>query len=120
MSMSETDSTAPGAEDGEAASADAPKRPAPRAQSVAASATPGGRPWLAALAAVVTVASLLGPISASGIWDPFELRIADLARRIALNLLGAQDLLIDGATNSVPSLGELARGQLPFTSVAVG
>lgn len=79
----------------------------------------GGRIY-GSIAAVVTLASLFGPISSSGIWDPFELRVADLARRIALNLLGAKGLALDGSTNTVPTLGELARGQLPFTSVAVG
>jgi 4-amino-4-deoxy-L-arabinose transferase-like glycosyltransferase len=69
---------------------------------------------------LLALASLFGPISASGIWDPFELRVADLSRRIALNLLGAGGLALEGSTNSVPSLGELARGQLPFTSIAVG
>jgi 4-amino-4-deoxy-L-arabinose transferase-like glycosyltransferase len=72
------------------------------------------------VAAIVTLVSLFGPISASGIWDPFELRVADLARRIALNLLGAKGLALDGSTNTVPTLGELSRGQLPFTSVALG
>ena len=71
--------------------------------------------------AVITLASLFGPISASGLWDPPELKVADLARRIALNLLGGpQTLALQDAVNSVPTLGELARGQLPFTSVALG
>jgi 4-amino-4-deoxy-L-arabinose transferase-like glycosyltransferase len=78
------------------------------------------RPWLLLLAMAVTAASLFGPLSASGIWDPHELRVADLSRRIALVLLGAKGLAVEGALNSVPTLGELARGQLPFTSVAVG
>lgn len=69
---------------------------------------------------LVALCSLFGPISLSGIWDPFELRVADLSRRIALNLLGAHSLALEGSTNSVPTLGELARGQLPFTSIAVG
>jgi 4-amino-4-deoxy-L-arabinose transferase-like glycosyltransferase len=73
-----------------------------------------------ALALAVTAASLFGPLSASGIWDPHELRVADLSRRIALSLLGAKGLAVDGALNTVPTLGELARGQLPFTSVAFG
>jgi 4-amino-4-deoxy-L-arabinose transferase-like glycosyltransferase len=72
------------------------------------------------LAALTTLVSLFGPLSASGIWDPPELKVSDLARRIALNLLGATGLSLEGAVNTVPSLGELARGQLPFTSVAVG
>ena len=78
------------------------------------------RHWLIGLAAVVGLASLLGPIASSGIWDPHELKVADFARRIALTLLGATDLALEGAKNSVPTQGELARGQLPFQSVAVG
>jgi 4-amino-4-deoxy-L-arabinose transferase-like glycosyltransferase len=79
-----------------------------------------GRSWLLLLAAALTLGSLFGPIAASGIWDPHELRVADLARRIALNLLGAGELALEGGVNSVPTLGDLARGQLPFTSVALG
>jgi 4-amino-4-deoxy-L-arabinose transferase-like glycosyltransferase len=80
----------------------------------------GSERWLPGLALLVTLASLLGLVSSSGIWDPFELRVAELSRRIALNLLGAKDLAIEGAPNGVPSIGDLARGQLPFTSIAVG
>ncbi len=82
--------------------------------------TDAKRPWLVGFAAVVTLASFFAPISASGIWDPPELHVAELARRIAVNLLGAKGLVLAGAVNSVPTLGELARGQLPFTSIAVG
>ena len=32
------------------------------------------------------------PIAKSGIWDPFELTVADLSRRIAINVLGAKSL----------------------------
>ena len=35
-------------------------------------------------------------------------------------LLHGQNLVIDGATNTVPTAGELGRGELPFTSVAFG
>lgn len=71
-------------------------------------------------ALVVAVVSLFGPISASGIWDPPELEVIDLARRIGHTLLGGARLAIDGANNVVPTQGELGKGQLPFTSVAVG
>jgi 4-amino-4-deoxy-L-arabinose transferase-like glycosyltransferase len=76
--------------------------------------------WILLFAALVAILSLFGPISASGIWDPHELRVADLSRRIALTLLGAKGLALEAANNEVPTLGELARGQLPFTSVALG
>lgn len=29
------------------------------------------------------------PLTTSGLWDPYELNVADLSRRIALNLYGA-------------------------------
>ncbi|MCE7892007.1 MAG: hypothetical protein DYH12_20285, partial [Sorangiineae bacterium PRO1] len=76
--------------------------------------------WLPLVAFALLLLSLFGPIAKSGIWDPFELRVAELSRRIALTLLGASGLAIEGSTNSVPTLGELARGQLPFTSIALG
>lgn len=81
---------------------------------------PGPRRWLGPLAFVVLLASLFGPIATSGIWDPHELEVADLSRRIAVNLLGAEELALEGASNDVPTLGELSRGELPLTSVALG
>ncbi|HEX4336768.1 MAG TPA: glycosyltransferase family 39 protein [Polyangiaceae bacterium] len=80
----------------------------------------GARRGLLVVAALLTLGSLFGPISASGIWEPYELNVADLSRRIAVTLLGGKNLIIDGATNYVPTAGELGRGELPFTSIAVG
>ncbi len=74
-------------------------------------------PWLAPL---LVILSLFGPIAASGIWDPPEREVAELARRIALNLLGGHGLSVEGANNEVPTRGELGRGELPFTSIAAG
>jgi 4-amino-4-deoxy-L-arabinose transferase-like glycosyltransferase len=62
----------------------------------------------------------LPPLSQSGLWDPYELNVADLARRIALNLHGASQLALDGADNSLPHLNDLGRPQLPFSSIALG
>lgn len=75
-------------------------------------------PFGAAL--LLGVVSLLLPISWSGLWAPHELEIADLSRRIAVALHGAADLAIAGGNDEVPTLSELGKGQLPFTSVAVG
>jgi 4-amino-4-deoxy-L-arabinose transferase-like glycosyltransferase len=75
---------------------------------------------LVALSVVVATGSLAAPIAFAGIWDPPELRAAELARRIACTVLGDVSLALEGTDNSVPSLGELARGQLPFTSIALG
>jgi hypothetical protein len=46
--------------------------------------------------------------------------MADFSRRIAVALHGAEALVVAGATNTAPTLTELGKGQLPFTSVAVG
>ncbi len=63
---------------------------------------------------------VLPPLSKSGLWDPFELNVADLARRLALNMFHADGLSLAGADNSLPHLNDLARPELPFTSMALG
>ena len=73
-----------------------------------------------AVLAVVIVLFLLPPASFAGLWDPHELRGADLARRVALNLHGAQGLALEGTDNSLPHLNDLGRPQLAFTSMALG
>jgi 4-amino-4-deoxy-L-arabinose transferase-like glycosyltransferase len=64
--------------------------------------------------------TLLVPIAKSGLWDPFELRSIELARRIAVVLFGASGLALPGTENSLPTRGEVDRGELPFTSMALG
>ncbi|HKO48675.1 MAG TPA: glycosyltransferase family 39 protein [Polyangiaceae bacterium] len=76
--------------------------------------------FLAWFAVLVTALSLFAPLSAGGVWDPPEREVAEFARRIALNLLGGHGLSLDGADNQVPTRSELGRGELPFTSIAVG
>jgi 4-amino-4-deoxy-L-arabinose transferase-like glycosyltransferase len=102
----------------------------PVAKSVAKkahdSAPPGesGAPsWLPlALAAALPLAFFffLPPLTKSGLWDPYELNVADLARRIALNLFHAGDLALTGTDNSMPHLNDLGRPELPLTSIAYG
>jgi 4-amino-4-deoxy-L-arabinose transferase-like glycosyltransferase len=75
---------------------------------------------LACFALLVAALSLFLPLASSGIWDPPEREVAELGRRIALNLLGGHDLAVLGANNEVPTRGELGRGELPFTSIAAG
>lgn len=77
-------------------------------------------PFLACFALLVAALSLFAPLASGGIWDPPEREVAELARRVALNLLGGHDLAVIGANNAVPTRGELARGELPFTSIAAG
>ena len=77
-------------------------------------------PFLACFALLVAVLSLFAPLASSGIWDPPEREVAELARRVALNLLGGHGLAVIGANNEVPTRGELGRGELPITSMAAG
>lgn len=63
---------------------------------------------------------ILPPLTKSGLWDPFELNIADLSRRIALHLFGASEMALTGADNSMPHLNDLGRPELPFVSIAYG
>lgn len=69
---------------------------------------------------IVVFASLFGPLAVSGLWDPYELDVADYSRRIAATIFGGDVLRLAGADNTVPILSELGRGELPFTSVAIG
>ncbi|GEM_PF-332605 len=85
--------------------------------------TAGGPRWLPlaiAIALPFLFFFVLPPLTKSGIWDPYELNVADLARRVALNLHGATELALEGADNSLPYLNDLGRPQLPFTSIALG
>jgi 4-amino-4-deoxy-L-arabinose transferase-like glycosyltransferase len=76
---------------------------------------------LAIAAAVPTlIFFVLPPLSKSGLWDPYELNVADLSRRIALNLYHAGSLALVGADNSLPHLNDLGRPQLAFSSIALG
>ena len=77
-------------------------------------------PLAIAFALPVLFFFVLPPLTKSGLWDPYELNVADLARRVALNLHGATALALEGADNSLPHLNDLGRPQLPFTSIALG
>jgi 4-amino-4-deoxy-L-arabinose transferase-like glycosyltransferase len=72
------------------------------------------------LVLVLSCVTLAIPIAGYGIWDPHELRSIDLARRIAVHWFGGSGLELDGVTNALPSRGEVDRGELPFSSIAVG
>jgi hypothetical protein len=81
-------------------------------------------PWWLGLAIAFGLPTLffflLPPLSRSGLWDPYELNLADLARRLALNLFHADGLALSGADNSLPHLNDLGRPELPLTSMAFG
>ena len=78
------------------------------------------RNWLVSLALLLALGGLIGGIQAGALWDPHEVTVAELARRIGLNLLGGVQLSIPGASNSLPIRADLGRGELPFSSAALG
>src|SRR5688572_27761561 len=75
--------------------------------------------WCIPAALGFAVVTLVLPALSAGVWDPFELRTLELARRIALGLFGADGFELPGTDNRLPSRGELDRGELPFTSMAL-
>lgn len=89
-----------------------------------ASGAPFVEPAWARHTALIVVALgvlfLVVPIAWTGLWDPFEFNVAELGRRIAVNVYGAANLAIDGAENGMPKLGDLGRGELAFDSIALG
>jgi hypothetical protein len=99
-----------------------PSPAAGQSSAHAAALTSARRSGLApkGVAALVALVSLVLPISWSGLWAPYELEIADFSRRIAVALHGAEALAVPGTNNTVPILSELGKGQLPFSSVAIG
>ncbi|WP_437875039.1 glycosyltransferase family 39 protein [Sorangium sp. So ce513] len=78
----------------------------------------GGRARLVALA--LAALALLPLLGKSGIWDPYELDRADLARRIAIHAFGARGLDLAGSAGQMPTLTDLGMGELGFTSMALG
>jgi len=107
----------------EAEKAAAPAPAPPPSEPQAEPSRPSWTRWLP-LAIAATVPALLffvlPPLTKSGLWDPYELNVADLSRRIALNLYHAGNLALQGADNTLPHLNDLGRPQLPFSSVALG
>ena len=103
---------------------DEAKPPTEDAAPAAAEAAPAPwRRWAPLVVAVAVPALLffaLPPLTRSGLWDPYELNVADLSRRIAYNLYHAGSLALVGADNSLPHLNDLGRPQLPFSSIALG
>jgi 4-amino-4-deoxy-L-arabinose transferase-like glycosyltransferase len=120
--MSETTATA--AADANSAEFDAAEDEAPTGELIESDGpNTNARRFIPAVLAAALAMLLLfvaPPLSTSGLWDPYELNVADLARRIALNLLGGSDLALNGADNSLPHLNDLGRPELPFTSIALG
>src|SRR5688572_4719158 len=64
---------------------------------------------LCVLTVVALTLSLLVPLGSAGLWEPLEVEAAEFARRIAIHLLGADELSLPGAVNEVPIRRELGR-----------
>ncbi len=78
------------------------------------------RPWLVSLGLAV-IACLVVPFpSRAGLWDPYELNVAELARRLAVHLFHADGLALANADPTMPHLDDLGRGELPFILSAGG
>ncbi len=108
----------PGAADPEVASEPPPPKRGPTTSAPPPPEPEGKLPLV--LAIVLPTVFFFTLLAKSGMWDPFEFNVADLARRIALNLFHAGDLTLAGADNSLPHLNDLGRPELPFTSMALG
>lgn len=74
---------------------------------------------LAALAVALGASGTLISMVSQGLWDPPELETAELSRRIAHGLFGAHALGVP-EDDGVPTRGELGRGELPYTLIALG
>jgi hypothetical protein len=94
--------------------------PSPAAEGKLVAAWARWAPLGVAIATPTLLFFVCPPLTRSGLWDPYELNVADLARRIALNLYHASQLTLEGADNSLPHLNDLGRPQLPMSSIAVG
>ena len=112
-STAETETAAP-----EPAASEPPAAEVPLAHEP--SNMPPWLPFALSLALPIVFFFILPPLTKSGLWDPYELNVADLARRVALNLHDASSLALEGTDNSLPHLNDLGRPQLPFTSIALG
>jgi 4-amino-4-deoxy-L-arabinose transferase-like glycosyltransferase len=77
-----------------------------------------GSRLLEAFALLAVLTGLVAALDSRPLWEPLELETAELARRIAHGLFGAEAL--GNGQEAVPTRGELGRGELPFLLVALG
>ncbi|MCU0690698.1 MAG: glycosyltransferase family 39 protein, partial [Polyangiaceae bacterium] len=113
------DGSTPGATAG--AASEGEQKDAPRGASAPDHPPTHVSTWLVRAIGVLVPALLLFPkLGAGGIWDPYELNVADFARRVAVHVWGAEALKLAGADNSLPTIESLGKGELPFTSIGLG
>lgn len=94
--------------------------PGAGASTLVPAAAAFARPWLVSLVVAVIACALVPLPSRAGLWDPHELNVAELARRLAVNVFHADKLAIVDADPSMPHLDDLGRGELPFLMAAAG
>lgn len=70
------------------------------------------------LVTLVTISWLL-PLATTGLWDPHELDTADLVRRAAIHVFGADELATGIGNDTIPSVEDVGRGELPILTMAL-
>lgn len=63
---------------------------------------------------------LVGPFNRAGLWEPYELRFAELSRHLSHQLFGTNGALYPSEPGFLVSLQRLGQGELPYTSAALG
>jgi 4-amino-4-deoxy-L-arabinose transferase-like glycosyltransferase len=63
---------------------------------------------------------LVGPFNRGGLWDPQELRIAELARRLSLQLFGSNAAHFGAEQFAQVTKSQIGQGELGVTSPALG
>lgn len=107
----------PAAEAGESAS-DSEKSPS--GQASLAPNRPrarGFRRWVSVGLGLLLLLSFLLPLVRTGLWDPYELETADLARRASIHLLTPSEVTDNGAAG-IPTVEEVGHGELPLLTLA--
>lgn len=97
-----------------------PEAASPAAASLVPAPALFARPWVLSLVVAVVACALVPLPSRAGLWDPHELNVAELARRLAVNVFHADKLAIAEADPTMPHLDDLGRGELPFLMSAAG
>jgi hypothetical protein len=97
-----------------------PELPSAEASPLVPASAIFARPWVISLVVAVIACALVPLPSRAGLWDPHELNVAELARRLAVNVFHADKLAIADADPSMPHLDDLGRGELPFLMSAAG
>lgn len=78
------------------------------------------RRWLPKLAFLLGPVLLAARFNWGGLWDPHELRVAELAHRLASQVFGADPASWEPSTAGIVTAQQLGQGELGVTSPALG